>query len=95
MAKKSPKLADIIMQDVELPKDEAEEIVKEVKRKWTSIDVTMKRSEIEQLNTISDATDATRNSIMRYAIVQLLKEYEAGTLELPTEERKSRRVIID
>ena len=60
--------------------------------KWRSIGVTLKGSEIRELDEIGNNLDVTRNSLLRYAVLKFMREYKGGLITLETEPVKGKRL---
>ena len=63
-----------------------------IKKGWRSIGVALSSQEVDELDTIAEQHDVTRNSVLRYAIRRFLLEYEMGAVDLKTKPTRSKRL---
>jgi len=67
---------------------------------WVTRGVNLRADELQQLDAIARAEGVTRNGLMRYAILEFMKSYSSGLVNLPTAERErahtpTKKIIID
>jgi hypothetical protein len=82
---KKPSLSDLVSEQIGIKETTEQEIVEKRESRWRSIGVTLNQDEIDELDTIAQDMDVSRNSILRYGVLLFLQEYRAGRLALETE----------
>ena len=91
MAKK-PSLSDLVSEQTTTEETTEQEVFDKREARWRSIGVTLNQDEIDELNTIAQDLDVSRNSLLRYGVLLFLQEYHDGHLALETEPTKGSKL---